>query len=993
MKKLLTTTALATIAIAASAQVNSPAPDGYRARAIDMYNDANYSGCTDQMRYLKDNHPTASEMEDADYYIAMSALHLSKADAEALLRYFVWRYPSSTRIADVRLALGNFYTMKGRYGEALNEFSMIASKSLDRSGSERLDASRAYCLLKQGDFDLAEQIYRHLSASKEYGAEARFYEGYIAYVRKDYKKAAELLRKCDTSRAPGNMANYYLAQIEYINCDYLRASDTARRLYKDTTVDPAFRYEAMRVAGESYYQLDDLSDALPLLKEYVANTAEPLPSTLYMLGVTEYREGNYEAAVSDLTPVAASDNAMGQSANLYIGQAMMRQGNYSGAIIAFDRALRMNFDKDVREAAFYNYAVARTEGGKIPFGNSVATFEEFLTEYPDSRHAADVREYLVAGYMTDNNYAAALNSINKVKNPSPKLLAAKQQVLYSLGAREVKAGNNAAAIKHLKEAVGLKQHNAATAAESELWLGEAYFNEGDFGNARTAYGNALTGNRLSADNKQTALYGMAYSYFREGDSGNATKYFEEYLATRPAPAGALQADAKTRIADHWYVQKNFAKAATAYDDAYRANPATGDYALLQRARMNGFLGDYNTEATLLRQFIKEFPKSSMAPEAYIDLGESYAHLGDTDRSIEAYSMVASRYPGSAYGRRANLLLALAYLNQNDNAQALDTYRRLITAAPASEEGRQAADNLKRLMAEEGNLDEYVTFINSVPGATPIDASDVESAAFLAAQSEYLDKGLSGRITDYLKRYPQGASRATALAYAIAANAKAGNDDATITYADELITNYPDNAALPDALKAKADALAAQGKGELALAAYEQLATAAATPDMLNEAQLGIMRTARDLALDDRVIDAAEAITSSSTPTAEQRAEAAYAHADALYRTGRTDEAIAGWTALSTDLNDIYGTMALYRIAAARFDSNDLAGARQAAEKLIESDTPHNYWLARGFILISDINRAEGNTFEADQYLISLRDNYPGNETDIFTMIDQRLQKK
>ena len=85
-------------------------------------------------------------------------------------------------------------------------------------------------------------------------------------------------------------------------------------------------------------------------------------------------------------------------------------------------------------------------------------------------------------------------------------------------------------------------------------------------------------------------------------------------------------------------------------------------------------------------------------------------------------------------------------------------------------------------------------------------------------------------------------------------------------------------------------------------------------------------------------------------------------------------------------------MSLYRTAQACYDSNDLKGARVAAERLIDSDTPHNYWLARGFILISDINRAEGNTFEADQYLISLRDNYPGTETDIFKMIDDRLNK-
>lgn len=992
MKKILTTTAIAAVAVSAAAQVNSPAPGGYLARAINMYNDANYVGCTDQMRYLKENNPTPAELEDADYYIALSSLHLGKADAEPLLRYFLWRYPASTRISEIRLALGNYYTMSGRYGEALNEFAMIPPKSLDRSSDRRLDASRAFCMLKQGDYDMAAQIYRRLAATKEYGAEARFYQGYIAYVKKEYSKAAEMFRSCDTSKAPGNMADYYLAQIEYMDGNYEKAAATARRLYSNDAIDPSFRYEAMRVAGESYYQLDRPDEALPLLKQYVSNTASPLPTTMYMLGVTEYREGNYEAAIADLTNVAGNDNAMGQSANLFIGQAMMRQGNYSGALIAFDRALRMNFDNDVREAAFYNYAVAKTEGGKIPFGNSVATFEEFLTTFPNSRYASDVREYLVAGYMTDNNYAAALNSINQIKSPSAKILAAKQQVLYALGAREVKAGNNADAIKHLREAASLKNHDAKTASEAELWLGEAYYNNGNYADAKKAYANAMSGNRLSADNKQNALYGLGYSYFRDGDAATAAKYFNEFLQSRPAPQGMLKADALNRIADNSYMLKDFSKAAATYNEAYKANPSTGDYSLLQRARMNGFDGNYRNETELLQQFIKEFPQSSMLPQAYIDLGESYAQLGDIDRSIEAYSMAVSRYPNSAYGRQANLLLALAYLNQNDKPQAMETYRQLIKSAPTSDEARQASDNLKQIMANDGQLDEYVAFMNSVPGAAAVDASDVENAAFLAAQRDYLNKGLTGRLTEYLDRYPKGASRPTALAYAVAAKANAGDNDATVMYANELIEDYPDNPNVPDAIKAKADALAAQGKGELALAAYDKLNATASTPAMLNEAQLGVMRTARDLGLYDRVIDAAKAITSSSTPTAEQRSEASYAYADALYNTGNTAEAIEQWTSLAADLNDIYGAMSQFRKAQARFDSSDLKGARTAIEKLIDSDTPHNYWLARGFILISDINRAEGNDFEAQQYLISLRDNYPGTETDIFKMIDDRLAK-
>ena len=58
---------------------------------------------------------------------------------------------------------------------------------------------------------------------------------------------------------------------------------------------------------------------------------------------------------------------------------------------------------------------------------------------------------------------------------------------------------------------------------------------------------------------------------------------------------------------------------------------------------------------------------------------------------------------------------------------------------------------------------------------------------------------------------------------------------------------------------------------------------------------------------------------------------------------------------------------------------------------IDANTPHQYWLARGYILLSDILRKQGSDFEADEYLKSLKENYPGDEADIFQMIDQRLK--
>ncbi len=58
----------------------------------------------------------------------------------------------------------------------------------------------------------------------------------------------------------------------------------------------------------------------------------------------------------------------------------------------------------------------------------------------------------------------------------------------------------------------------------------------------------------------------------------------------------------------------------------------------------------------------------------------------------------------------------------------------------------------------------------------------------------------------------------------------------------------------------------------------------------------------------------------------------------------------------------------------------------------DAGTPHEYWLARGFIILADAYSGLGKDYLAREYLNSLRDNYPGEEEDIADMIASRLKK-
>ncbi len=92
-----------------------------------------------------------------------------------------------------------------------------------------------------------------------------------------------------------------------------------------------------------------------------------------------------------------------------------------------------------------------------------------------------------------------------------------------------------------------------------------------------------------------------------------------------------------------------------------------------------------------------------------------------------------------------------------------------------------------------------------------------------------------------------------------------------------------------------------------------------------------------------------------------------------------------------ELRTASGSEAKFLLAETMFANGDLNGALQAAGELIQSGTPHQYWLARAIILTSDVQRKQGDAFTADEYLKSLQQNYKGQNDDIAAMINARLK--
>ena len=993
----MTASALDYTSLVSPSAINSPAPAGYLSRGLSMFSQQNYTGTLDQLRQAaKSRQLTDDERSLLEYCQAMAVFNADGPQAAMpMLQAWLDKWPMSTHRADVMMSVADCLFVTN-YAEALKAYSEIDPLALaDMQRRQDLIYRQAYCLLKVADYDRAMALFDKLQNSAAYADAAKFYKAYIHYAKGDMAQARQAFAQVNTATQPGCMADYYLSQIYYLDGDYDRALSTARNLLRRNDVDPAFVAEARRIAGESLFLTGRVDQAIPYLEQYVQAVESPLSSTMFMLGISQYNTAQYDKAIATLQPVSADNSAMGQNALVYLGQAMLKQGNTNGAIMAFDRALKMHHDPQAAENAFYNYAVARYAGGNVPFGSAVTVFEQFLANYPDSRHADQVRQYVINGYLTDNNYEAALASIDRVANPSAQVLQAKQRVLYTLGARQLSAGNAADAVRHLRQAKALSHHNPQYAAETDLALGEALYRTGDYKGAVSQLQAFLANpGDASAHNKAVAQFDLGYALMAQKDWSHAEKAFEGMMRHKSAVSADIVADAWNRIGDCRYYSKDWKGAAAAYDQAYATVPAAGDYALFQKAMMNGYAGNFSAKLADMRHLADEFPTSSLRPDAMLEMTEAQLRLGDTDGAIAVWKQLIDKYPQTQQGRQAYLQMALTLANTGHRDQATEAYKAIVTKYPTSDEAAQAAEIMKRQAADAGTLDDYRAFMAAIDNAPQIDDSEAERLSWNAA----LDRVDSGkdysRVADYAKRYPNG--KYTAQAYTLLMdNARQAGDTARAAeYGRALVTGWPDADGAAGAYAAMATQAQADGRMQDAMTDWQKAASRASTAEQATVARAGLMRTARQL-LDAEVLQQAAQTVLNSTADGlglDMRTEAAYSLGLAQNLQGNAQDAIKTWSAIAGDVDNEYGSQAAVAMAQAQLDSGDAQAAAKTATAFTDSDTPYPYWLARGFIVLSDALRAQGQAYDADEYLRAVRDNYPGDESDITEMINQRLSE-
>lgn len=936
---------------------------------------------------------SADYRQEAEYMLACIGYELKMKDCIGMLRDYLEKYPDTPYANRIYSLIASAYFSNDDFDEAIAVFN---SCDLSLLGNEERDACTyrlAMSYLKVGQLQQASIWFRTLEASSTaYRQDARYNLAYIDYAQKRYDKALPVFLSLQDDAKYKELVPYYIAEIYLLKKNYDKSEIVAQN-YLSAYPRNEHTPEMYRILGMSQYYLGKYTEAAQTLHQYVNAERKPRRDVLYLLGMSYYQTKVFSKAAEEFGEVTVQKDALSQNAYLHMGLAYLQLQDKTKARMAFEQAASMNFDSQVKEEALYNYALCIHETAYSPFDESVTVFERFLNEFPASPYAGRVSDYLVEVYMNTRSYEAALKSIAKIDRPDARILEAKQKILFQLGTQAFANSRFEEAIAYFDRSLQLSRYNVRTKADAYYWRGEAYYRLGRLADAGRNLRMYLEFATVKDDDMYAlAYYTLGYLDFKQKDYAGAEKWFTRYVNLSQSHDKSVLADSYNRIGDCNFHARRFAEAQQNYSKAVQLDPSLGDYSLYQEAFVLGLQKDYLGKIHVLNKLIGDYPASQYQDDAYYERGRAYVMMEDNGRAIDSFRELLSKFPESAVARKGANEIGLLYYQDDQYKDAIQAYKYVIATYPGSEEARLAQRDLKSIYVDLNKIDEYAEFVSSIPGGTNFDINERDSLTYVAAEKAYM-RGETAEaktsFTRYLQSFPEGAFSLNAHYYIGLTDYNRKEYNEALAHLEKVL-EFPDNRFSEDAMVISSEILFDSKAYERALSIYKQLKDKASTEDRRLLAKTGILRSAYLLKDEKEVIHAASELLGESKLSPELTNEAHYYRAKAYLGQGATSSALKDLNVLAADTRNVYGAEAKYLLAQLCFDAGETEKAEKEILDYIECSTPHTYWLARSFVLLSDVYVKMGRNLDAKQYLLSLQQNYQAND-DIESMIEVRLK--
>src|SRR5664280_562449 len=932
------------------------------------------------------------QLADAEYYSAMAAIKLFNPDAEYRMMIFIYSHPESPRINDARLELGNYFYQNKNYRKAAAYYETVNRQELKSDKLAEYFFRLGYSLYIKGDQSRALLMFSEIKdIDTEYTPPAIYYFSQIAYEQKMYQTALEGFIRLKEDETFGGVVPFYIVQILYMQKDYDGILSMAPDLLKSAGKTRAI--ELYRFIGDAYYSKENYKEALPYLEKYSEGAKASGREDKYELAYCNYKTGEIDKAIKLLLEIGAKSDVLSQNIWNILGDCYLQKGDKPRSRLAFGQASELNYDKKIKEESLYNFAKLTYETAYSPFGEAIAAFQEYIDLYPGSKRIQEVYDYLVGTLMQIKNYKAALAALDKIGSKDSRLEEAYQKVAFFRGLELFSNLEFESSVNMFEKSLKYEKYNMQIRTRSAYWRAEGNYRLGHFDLAKDDYQlfMGLPGSTLLSE-YVLVRYNLGYCFFNLKDYSNALANFKSFESGNANIKPEIMADAKSRIADCYFVATNYGSAIDYYDKVIAYGYQDADYAMFQKGFSMGLINNTKGKIDVLTTLMQKFPSSTLVPDAIFERGRAYLVLEDYKNGEADFNTILSKYSGSSFVPRSIVQLGLLYYNLGDNEKALAQYKKVIENYKSTPEARDALTGLRNTYVDMNEVDTYFAYIKTLDGYGDINLEQKDSLLYNSGENLFMtgkyDKAAEV-LKSYITEFPNGSFRQNAQYYLAECLKSAGkNDDALKLYIE--VSEEPNNQFLEQSLITASSMLYEKEDYVSALNYFEKLEKVSSGNANTLLALKGELKSAYQAGDAQKTIIAAGKINSTPNIPEELAREATFMRAKANYSLNNFDDALKDFRKVGTEVTSVEGAESKYRLAELLNKNDKSAEAEKVITEFIDLKTPHQYWMARVFLLLADISIKKGDTLQARATLQSLKDYYKVDNDGVLDEVKAKL---
>ncbi len=970
--------------------------DSYYKKGLELFGKENYGTAQIFFRKAYDYYSNQNSVlkSDAQYYNALCAVRLFNKDAEYLTLSFIKDNPENPLVNRAYFNLAGYFYDIQEYNNAVSYYRKVDKKLLKDTEQAECYFKIGYSYFKNDDLENARLAFNEIKdKNTKYTPPAIYYYSHINYSQGNYQTALDGFLRLSDDNTFSPIVPYYVTQIYFLQKKYEKVVEYATGLLDDVT---EIRHaEVARMIGVSLYMLSRFDESIPYLLFYVENARDVTSEDKYQLAYAYYKSGEYDKAAKMFGDLSNENSLLCQNALYHLADCYLKLGKKHQARMAFASASKPDYDPEIKEDALFNYALVTYELSYSPFNEAIQALNDYIRLYPGSQRTDEAYNYLGLAYLNAKNYSMALSSIDMIKNKNEEIKKAYQKIAYY---RALELFNNLKfyeSVELFNSSSKYGSFNSKIYVLTCYWRGEAYYRLGEYDKAINDYKRFIDmPAAYSQEEFSLAHYNLGYTYFKEKNYSDASVWFRKYTVFVKDDKTRRYGDALNRIGDCFFISKDFYSAIDFYDRSIKAGITDVDYAMFQKGLALGVINKYDEKIRTLNELLRACPNSAYTDDALFEIGESYMSQQKSDAAIPYFQKIVNTFPNSSYVSKALVKLGLIYYSADNNQESLKLYKRVVNDYPGTEEAQSALKGIKNIYVDMNNIDAYFDYVNNVGDFARIDLKEQDSLSYITAEKLYMSgdcEHSSQGFRKYIEKYKNGSFILDAHFYKGDCNYQLKQYDEAIESFDYII-GRPKNIYTEQALLGASRIKFRLNDYAGALDYYKKLEEVTEVNSNMLEARAGLMRCHYYLNNFSEAIEAARSVINSEKISAATEREARFILAKSLYASDRTMLALEQFRKIAGEVNSREGAESKYRIAEIYYKQGELENAEKEIFDFTEKTTPHQYWMAKSFILWSDIFAQRGDYFQATQTLQSIIDYYEVTDDDILSLAKEKKEK-